>query len=161
MYACGAIKIKLGKRKSIFYAPELTEKNLVSAESFSSPYGLPKLEMRHGAMVLNVDAKLCRAKDEREDGSQATKSFSKKEQSQDDIGVSIGIRGKDSQFVENVKNLIFKAYPRVSVRYYNDGKSAHLTIPKKSLETVNYYWVSSTFANKIRLIQWEFYTPTE
>lgn len=131
MYACGAIKIKLGQRKSIFYAPELTEDNLVSAESFKSPYDLPNLEMRQGAMILKIAARLCPAADEQNGTTHTAKPTSGTEQELDSVALSIGIRGKESQYVEEVTQIIYERFRRVNIRYYNDGKSVQLTIPQE------------------------------
>ena len=130
MYACGAIKIKLGQRKSMFYAPELTDNNLTDAGSFSSPYGIPNLEMRKGAKALTVNARLCRAEDEREEGSLATNSSSGAEQISSGLALSIGIRGKDSEYVEEAVTLLNERFRRINVRYYNNGKAAQVTIPQ-------------------------------
>ena len=137
MYSCGAIKIKIGERKAMFYAPMLSAAD--DAEGYPDDITLPSvtMETKQGKKLL-WGAELCPATDETPATAAAHKSARKQQ------NVFIDIKG-DEIYVEAIVNLLrdtshgysiapSEAEQRFQVEYSKTHKVAHIRIPNRFLD---------------------------
>ena len=132
MYACGAIKIKLGERKTLFYAPMLyTEATNDEDYNFDAPFPSQPIKTKQGEQVLLYSADLYPALDDEQDTEHASAQVEKHQ------NILIDIKGEEpytealTEFLRrNFHNGYTSEEEQFQVKYSKDHKTAHITLPK-------------------------------
>ena len=130
MYSCGAIKIKLGERKTIFYAPMLH--SLGNPDDYNITF--QTIETKQGEKVL-VGADLFPALDDEKEAEQVSAQVKKQQ------NILIDIRGEGpytealAEFLrQTFHNGYTSAEEQFQVKYSKNHKTAHITVPKDIID---------------------------
>ncbi len=138
MYACGAIKIKLGERKTIFYAPMLhTGVTNDDDYNFDAPFPSQPIKTKQGEQVL-LYADLYPALDDEQPAEQAPAQVEKQQ------NILIDIKGEEpypQTITEFLRQIFHNGYTneeeQFQVKYSKNHKMAHITLPKGVID----YWM--------------------
>ena len=140
MYACGAIKIKLGERKTIFYAPMLYT-GVINGDNyaFDAPFPFQPIKTKQGEQVL-THGDLYPALDEEQDTEHASAQVEKHQ------NILIDIKGEEpytealTEFLRrNFHNGYTSEEEQFQVKYSKNRKTAHITLPKDIID----HWMKS------------------
>ncbi len=139
MYACGAIKIKLGERKTIFYAPHLHTGVIYNDDDFlDAPFPSQPIKTKQGEQVLLPYSDLYPALDEEHEAEQAPAQVEKHQ------NILIDIKGEEpytqalTEFLrQNFHNGFTSEEEQFQVKYSKNHKTAHITLPKGVID----YWM--------------------
>ncbi len=135
MYACGAIKIKLGETKTIFYAPMLRT-GVTNDDDYinDAPFPSQPIETKQGEQVL-LSADLYPALDEEQEEKQALAQMEKQQ------NILIDIKGEDpypqviTEFLQQIwHNGYTNGEEQFQVKYSKNHKTAHITLPKDVID---------------------------
>ena len=141
MYACGAIKIKLGERKTIFYAPML-HTGATNDEDYNSdaPFPSQPIKTKQGEHVLRPLGDLYPALDEEQEVEQSSAQLKKQQ------NILIDIKGEEPYpqvITEFLRQICHNGYTneeeQFKVEYSKNLKSAHITLPKEVVS----HWIKA------------------
>ncbi len=136
MYACGAIKIKLGERKTIFYAPHLHIGTINNDDDFlDAPFPSQPIKTKQGEQVLLYHNDLYPALDDEQDTEQASAQVQKQS------NILIDIKG-DEPYPQTITEFLRQIFhngdtnegEQFQVKYSKNQKTAHITLPKSVID---------------------------
>lgn len=137
MYACGAIKIKLGERKTIFYAPMLHTGVTNDDYFYDAPFPSHPIKTKQGEQVL-LSADLYPALDDEQPAEQTPAQIEKQQ------NILIDIKGEEpypQTITEFLRQIFHSGYTneeeQFQVKYSKNHKTAHITLPKGVID----YWM--------------------
>lgn len=139
MYACGAIKIKLGERKTLFYAPMLHTGAMNSGDyNFDAPFPFQPIKTKQGEQVLTY-GDLYPALDEEQAEEHPPSQVEKP-------NILIDIKGEEpypQTITEFLRQIWHNGYTngeeQFQVKYSKNHKTAHITLPKDIID----HWMKS------------------
>lgn len=140
MYACGAIKIKLGERKTLFYAPMLhTGATNDEDYNFDAPFPSQPIKTKQGEQVLLRNGYLYPALDDEKDTEQASAQVEKQK------NILIDIKGEEP-YTQAIADYLVKICSnghtneedKIQIKYSKNHKTAHITLPQKVVD----HWVN-------------------
>ncbi len=141
MYACGAIKIKLGERKTLFYAPMLHTGATNSGDyNFDTPFPSHPIETKQGEQVLLQSATLYPALDEEQAEEQSPPQLKKHQNILIDIKSEEPYPQVITEFLQQIwHNGYTNKEEQFQVKYSKNRKTAHITLPKDIID----HWMKS------------------
>ncbi len=140
MYACGALKIKLGERKTIFYAPML-HTGVTNDDDYinNTPFPSEPIKTKQGEQVLLQSAALYPALDDEQEAEQASAQVEKQK------NILIDIKGEEP-YTQAISDYLVKICSnghtneedKIQIKYSKNHKTAHITLPQKVVD----HWVN-------------------
>ena len=135
MYACGAIKIKLGERKTIFYAPHMHTVMTDSDDyNIDAPFPAQPIKTKQGEQVLTY-GDLYPALDDEQAADQSPAQVEKQQ------NILIDIKGEEpypqaiTEFLRQIcQNGCTNKADQFQVQYARNHKTAHITLSKDVID---------------------------